>query len=239
LVLLAACAPTLPESGAAGVGFQDYTTYELRQAQQAAAERGRAGFQPRISDEVPASAAPAPLGAPMPTVAGASAAPPPLPAAPPAPQTAAADPATPTEMSDEQDFSAVAARESIQSDADRLAENRAKYQQVEPTALPERAGASDTMVIDFALATSNSVGQKLYKRGGFSQARFARACAKYGSQDVAQEDFLKAGGPERDSRSMDPDGDGFACFWDPTPFRNARLGAVAAPIAREVLPGGG
>jgi hypothetical protein len=38
---------------------------------------------------------------------------------------------------------------------------------------------------------------------------------------------------------MDPDGDGFACFWDPTPFRNARLGAVAAPIAREVLPGGG
>lgn len=222
LVALAACGPTIPDSGSPGVGFQDYSSYELRQAQAAAAAQARAGIAPRISDEVPSTASAA-----LP------------PAAPPPPATAAADPAAPVGMSDEQDFEAVAARESIQSDAERIAEARARYQEVQPVAVPERPGQSDTLVIDFALATTNAVGQKIYQRGRFSQERFNRACAKYGSQDQAQEDFLKAGGPERDRNSMDPDGDGFACFWDPTPFRNARQGAVAAPIAQEVLPGGG
>jgi hypothetical protein len=253
---LAGCAPTVPESGSNGVGFNDYSNYELRQAQARGAQQGYLqGLQPRISDEVVAGA-PIPLGtpgAPMSTeataaMAGAaidratlpaSAAPGvPLPANP---QTAAAqiDPTLPVGMSDEQDFDAVAARESIQSDADRLAENRARYQQVQPTALPERQGSSDTVVIDFALTTTNRVGQKLYDRGNrVSQSRFARACAKFGSQDAAQEEFLNAGGPKRDGRYLDPDGDGFACFWDPEPFRKARLGAVAAPVVREVVPSG-
>jgi hypothetical protein len=33
---------------------------------------------------------------------------------------------------------------------------------------------------------------------------------------------LSNGGPERDRLGLDPDGDGFACYWDPTPFRLAR-----------------
>ena len=41
------------------------------------------------------------------------------------------------------------------------------------------------------------------------------------SDAAAQEAFLKAGGPERDRYGLDPDGDGFACRWDPTPFRAA------------------
>ena len=45
------------------------------------------------------------------------------------------------------------------------------------------------------------------------------ACARYGSPDLAQQAFLAAGGPDRDRRGLDPDGDGFACAWDPRPFR--------------------
>ena len=37
--------------------------------------------------------------------------------------------------------------------------------------------------------------------------------------DQAQQDFLAKGGPERDRMGVDPDGDGFACAWDPRPFR--------------------
>jgi hypothetical protein len=32
---------------------------------------------------------------------------------------------------------------------------------------------------------------------------------------------LANGGPERDKEGLDPDGDGFACGWDPRPFRSA------------------
>jgi hypothetical protein len=54
-----------------------------------------------------------------------------------------------------------------------------------------------------------------------SENRSLRNCAKYVSNAAAQEAFLKAGGPERDRYGLDPDGDGFACRWDPTPFRAA------------------
>mgnify|MGYP000454045377 CR=1 FL=1 len=56
---------------------------------------------------------------------------------------------------------------------------------------------------------------------GFSQTSIMSYCAKYASADLAQEDFLQRGGPERDRKGLDPDGDGYACNWDPTPFRAA------------------
>ncbi len=43
-------------------------------------------------------------------------------------------------ISDEQNFNAVAERESIESDAARLAQNRAQYVVIQPTALPQREG---------------------------------------------------------------------------------------------------
>ncbi len=92
-----------------------------------------------------------------------------------------------------------------------------------PEAVPNRPRGSGTNIVAFALATSNPVGQKVYNRSGrFNQDRYRKACARYGSSDQAQTAFLEAGGPERDRRGLDPDGDGFACFWDPTPFRAAR-----------------
>ena len=33
--------------------------------------------------------------------------------------------------------------------------------------------------------------------------------------------FLEAGGPKRDRKALDPDGDGYACGWDPAPYRRA------------------
>ncbi len=129
-------------------------------------------------------------------------------------------------ISDEQDFQAVAARETIESDAERIARNREQYVIVQPTELPARPGDRMSLVVEYALATTNSRGQPLFERRGFlSDLRFARNCAKYPSSDLAQEAFLRRGGPERDPMGLDPDGDGFACYWDPEPFRQARLAA--------------
>jgi hypothetical protein len=124
-------------------------------------------------------------------------------------------------ISDEQDFNAVAARETIESDAERIARNRAEYVVVEPGALPQRPGDTGPNIVEFALATNHAPGVQLYKRGGISLRDQDAACAKYASPDLAQQAFLERGGPERDRLGVDPDGDGFACSWDPRPFRTA------------------
>lgn len=125
-------------------------------------------------------------------------------------------------LSDENDFAAVSGRESIQSDAERLAGYRQDYQQVEPTEVPERSGPAAPNIVAYAIGTSNPVGVRVYSRTGFNLvAKAARGCARYPSPDQAQMDFLASGGPQRDRKGLDPDGDGFACGWDPTPFRQA------------------
>lgn len=130
-------------------------------------------------------------------------------------------------ISSEQDFGVVSGRETIESDAARIATNRQLYQIVEPTDLPTRTGTSTVSIVEYALATDNPVGQPMYNRSSFGSAdRFTRNCAKFSSPDLAQEDFLKRGGPQRDSRGLDPDGDGFACGWTPEPYRQARASVV-------------
>lgn len=125
-------------------------------------------------------------------------------------------------LSDENDFAAVSNRETIQSDAERLAGLRQSYEQVQPTAVPERPGGGSPNVVAFALSTSNPVGARVYSRTGFNlDAKAVRNCGKYPSPDQAQIAFLSAGGPQRDKLGLDPDGDGFACGWDPRPFRQA------------------
>ncbi|MCV2880593.1 hypothetical protein [Actibacterium sp. XHP0104] len=194
----AACEPEIPDSGR-GVGFGDYDSYE---AQREARLQGDTTL-----DEVNVL--------PPETMGTADATPvqEPLPA-----RTAVVDVNNPG-ISDEQDFSAVSARESIESDAARLEAQREQYVVIEPTALPSRVSTGPN-VVEYALSTSNQVGQKVYRRlnllGG---SQLARNCSKYASADLAQQAFLKAGGPERDRLNLDPDGDGFACTWDPTPFR--------------------
>ncbi|WP_299282445.1 hypothetical protein [uncultured Tateyamaria sp.] len=127
-------------------------------------------------------------------------------------------------ISDENNFDAVASRESIESDAARIAANRQQYEVVQPTALPSRTGTAQPNVVQYALQTRHPKGTKVHRRFGSSAAKAQRNCATYNSADEAQIDFLARGGPERDRRGIDPDGDGYACAWDPAPFRRASGG---------------
>jgi hypothetical protein len=207
VLALAACQQSAPPSS--GVGFSDYGNYQMAQLERDRVLTGQAPLIP------PVGAAPAVAGAPLSAI----------PAAPVATATTAAPvPARDNPgISDEQNFDAVSARETIQSDAERLAQLRAEYQVVQPEALPEREGDTGPNIVAFALETTNAVGQPVYRRSGFrAEARFESACARYTSPDEAQRAFLERGGPEDDRLGVDPDGDGFACYWDPSPFRAAR-----------------
>lgn len=125
-------------------------------------------------------------------------------------------------ISDEQDFAAVSERRSIETDAARIEQNRQTYEVVAPTAVSERGADGQPNIVQYALNTSNPVGTQLYSRAGFNlQAKAQRNCARFPSADQAQIEFLSSGGPQRDRKGLDPDGDGYACGWDPSPFRSA------------------
>lgn len=88
------------------------------------------------------------------------------------------------------------------------------------------AGAGGPNLFVYALSTQHNVGEQRYSRNHpLRWRRWEGACAQFSSQDLAQEAFLAAGGPERDPNHLDPDGDGFACWWDPNPFRQAARSA--------------
>ena len=232
-LLLAACTPSTTDRGA-GVGFQDYNSYirsthappAAAAAPAAAAPAApRAGFDPAAASaaidrasgvaSAPAPAATAPLGS--------------LDASRPRGDAPAGIKVESGEMvhnghagiSDEQDFSAVSSRETIASDKERIARNRAQYVVVQPKDLPVRPGELGPNIVDYALKTTNNPGTSLYSRSGFGKRDPLIACAKFASSDFAQQEFLAKGGPEKDKLGLYPDGDGFACSWDPRPFRTA------------------
>lgn len=231
LLALAACQPPAPDPAASGVGFQSYPDYLRNQTAARPSPQGTYSV-PRAGAGAPVNSAPVaagaitsgpitsgPIGTPLPAAAAAA----PLPGAAPAPG-APVPGATPSHpgISDEQDFDAVASRETIESDRARIQANRQQYQQVQPTALPPRAEAGPN-IVEYAVKATNRLGQPVWKRSGrYDQAVLDRNCARYASPAAAQEEFLRRGGPERDPKNLDPDGDGFACRWDPTPFQTVR-----------------
>ncbi|URF45944.1 hypothetical protein [Dinoroseobacter shibae] len=123
-------------------------------------------------------------------------------------------------ISDENDFDAVSDRVSIEADQQRLAAQREMFQVIQPTALPERPSGDLAAIVEFALATSHPVGRAVYPRSTLRVGSGSN-CNRYSNPNEAQQVFLEGGGPERDRRGLDPDGDGYACGWDPTPFRMA------------------
>lgn len=130
-------------------------------------------------------------------------------------------PAPVSQISNEQDFEVVATAQTVESDAERIAANRAKYIVMEVQALPQRPGRRPN-VVAYALRTNNPIGVQLYSRFGTGlKVISSGGCDRYRSKDEAQQDFLARGGPQRDAYGLDPDGDGFACGWDPRPFRLA------------------
>lgn len=233
IAALAACEPTVPDSGA-GVGFNDYADFELERARREAALSGSGSTafpaptqpqsvaqQPQTATQTATTTIPASElqaagiganttdpGAPLSVLNPAAG----------APTTAAVNPNNPG-ISDENDFSAVASRETIQSDAARLQQQAAAREVIQPTAIPARPSSTGPNIVAYALSAPNRLGQEWYSRSILSgQARFQRNCAAYNNPDAAQRDFLARGGPDRDPRGVDPDGDGFACGWDPAPF---------------------
>ena len=229
-----------------GVGFGDYQRY-LHDRE--SARRGSAPYSvppetaqpaapatwqnPHPPAPAPAPATGAPLAAPMaspmtpPIAAPAAAAPPPAaaPSAQPAFGTTPAFEAGPSvrpSISDEQDFEAVSARETIESDRERLDQQRAQYQIVAVDSVPDASVRSGPNVVEYALATSHPVGAQQHRRiNPLRWSRWENACLRFHNQDAAQEAFLAAGGPGRDANHLDPDGDGYACWWDPAPYRQA------------------
>ena len=237
LTALAACQPTIPDS-AAGVGFQDYDSYaQQREARlRGGAEQAQDSEQARQQVGRPLSAmadmdagdgdtalaeddgariardALAAIGSRRgDDAAGGS-------------QDGSGD--VPAAIVNDQDYEDVLRREGeaperslgddmAPGDADRL-------QPIIPEPLPDRSGHDAPNIVAYALNTTNRVGEQVYQRSGlFAESRFQRNCAEYNTQEEAQEDFLRRGGPERDPRGLDPNGDGFACWWDPEPYRAA------------------
>lgn len=212
---LSACEPKMPDSGAGvvdtgrGVGFGNYDSYEAaREAQLNGTASGVTTLPGPVDvDETPLSAGAVPAasadGTPV--------------AAPPAMVSNSVG------ISGENDFDAVSAQRDIKADADMIAQNRAQYTLIAPTDLPKRPGSNVPNIVEYALRTDNPVGTSLYSRSTFrAEAKYAKSCGSFTSADLAQEEFLAKGGPQKDAKGMDPDGDGFACDWNPAPFRAAR-----------------
>ncbi|WP_296431330.1 hypothetical protein [Yoonia sp.] len=237
-LVIAACSPVVVPTER-GVGFDDAANRALRDAQLSAPVGGivppaqvntipsqapfvRTTQNPAIASADLAAAGigqnaarpalPANLGADPLRTQGLDASP-----SNPAPQLANS-----SGLSDEQNFDAVAGRETIESDAERRAAQAAVRQQVAPTAVPQRPRDVGPDIVEYALNAPNILGQEWYSRSLLSgEGRFRRNCAGYATPDDAQRDFLARGGPDRDRRGIDPDGDGFACGWDPAPFKQA------------------
>lgn len=177
----------------------------------------------------PASAAPegAPVPEPLPDAATSTTT---LPATPPATTPPATTPTVDPQalnldrdnpnLSREQDFAAVSAQRDIDADAERLRIAREQYQQIQPREM-ERPETSGPNVFAYALNEAKPIGSQTYRRGlGASARRAAERCQAFRSDDIAQEEFLASGGPQRDKLGVDPDGDGNACGWDPAVVRN-------------------
>jgi hypothetical protein len=228
LLTLAGCQQPVPNS-AEGVGFNDYAQYELERARREASLQGTplpsgtAIVPPANNQGVTSSdLAAAGINTGGLNTAGTDAGANTGAQQPDQPQTALR---SNPEISDEQSFDAVAGRESIESDADRRARQAAAYQQIQATALPDRSGNAGPNIVQYALLAPNDRGEPVFDRTGFStEARFQRNCSGYRTPDDAQRDFISRGGPQRDRLGLDPDGDGFACGWDPQAFRAIAVG---------------
>lgn len=245
VLAIAACDGGVPNSG---VGFGDYETYLKREAELGgkpaapaaipAAESVTSGpisSAPIQNSNAPLSAlstpapvavptgteqalpAPVAAGAPVAGVAGAPGASDPqaigadalaaLNATAPAGAAAPAAPAAPVFAGE----SATASSTAVPAAAP-----------VAPVAPAATGGAAGPNLAAYALAAGNAPGQAVYERSGLRLTSPEKACAKFTSSDLAQMAFLEKGGPAKDPLNLDPDGDGFACGWDPRPFQAAR-----------------
>lgn len=224
---LAACNPEIPDS-AAGVGFGNYNSYasDRYELQRAARNAQLTASVPTGSPEdtgaPPAIAAP---GEPLNAMAAPLA---------PAPISVSAPIATAPQTVSAADLAAagIGGGAIIMPAAAPEAAIRREPQAVATAAtptpprpvqegVPARPADTGPDIVAYALNTTHSVGQPIYRRTLASKSRAARRCDGYSSNDMAQLAFLESGGPQRDRHGIDPDGDGYACGWDPGLYRRA------------------
>lgn len=229
---LAACSSSVPDSGQ-GVGFQDYNSYNAQR--EASLTNGTPmvpqGAQPIMGGGVTSGAIGTPttgfstdrIGAVLDQAAGTG--------APLAPTMAPMSPAMGGQgavigsnmgapMGTVAAATPMAPAAAPMQPVAPVAQPPVPQPPVPPAQLPARAG-DKANVVQYALATNHAVGTPMYERSSLQLRSPEKACASYASPDQAQAAFLDAGGPDKDRKGLDPDGDGFACSWDPTPFRNA------------------
>jgi hypothetical protein len=83
----------------------------------------------------------------------------------------------------------------------------------------ERSGVNVAL---YAMQSTNQVGQSIYPRSAAARLTGMGGCGRYRDADAAQRAFLAAGGPQADRLGLDPDGDGFACSFDPSVYRSMK-----------------
>lgn len=98
---------------------------------------------------------------------------------------------------------------------------RAQLVIVEPGQVPQATEGVNIAL--FAQQTTHAVGESRYGRPVTARVSGSGNCRRFSTPDQAQRVFLSSGGPQRDTYGLDPDGDGFACSFDPTPYRRLRL----------------
>ena len=86
--------------------------------------------------------------------------------------------------------------------------------------------STDTInIATFARSTNNKKGESVYARRSFQTFDHWTECAFFNTNENAQRFFLRNGGPTLDLKNLDPDGDGFACAWDPVIYRQLAIPA--------------
>lgn len=132
-------------------------------------------------------------------------------------------------ISQTQDFKVVTQQETIASDAAKLAALKQTYTVIEPEALPQRRGQGVNLAA-YALSQKHAVGTKKFRRFAGSGG-----CSRYRNDpDAAQREFLKSGGPAKDRKRLDGDGDGYACGWNPDSYRSLLQNVEATPTVTEI-----
>jgi hypothetical protein len=116
--------------------------------------------------------------------------------------------------------------QTVEGDQEQASESSSDTTTSAQPSTTEEAGTSADTTETSASATTTALDTSLpLKRFGFGQARFARPapssvadvadCDNYATVFEAQDDFITLGGPNLDPYNLDPDGDGYACSYNP------------------------
>lgn len=137
----------------------------------------------------------------------------------PAPSPVAVAEAPRQQVSNEQDFLAVLNRPASPTTG---AQAGAVIATAPVTGIPDADVQAGPNIMAYALAFDHPVGVERFRRmNPLRWRQWEAACLQFRTQEDAQRAFLSAGGPQRDGGNLDPDGDGYACWWDPAPYRRA------------------